>query len=123
MQMSVLPPRIILSSLTPLQAKELLYKFQDLKPEDAEFEPTLKHLMKDLKHHNNEEEENDLPALEKALGKEGSASLAKSFERTKLFVPSRAHPDAPDKPPYETVAALMAMPIDKLGDLFRKFPQ
>jgi hypothetical protein len=30
---------------------------------------------------------------------------------------------AGDKPPYETVAGLMATPIDKLGDIFRKFPK
>jgi len=35
----------------------------------------------------------------------------------------RAHPNAPNKPPFETVAGLMAAPIDKLRDLFEKFPQ
>jgi hypothetical protein len=35
----------------------------------------------------------------------------------------RAHPNAPNKPPFETVAGLMAAPLDKLRDLFEKFPQ
>jgi hypothetical protein len=33
-----------------------------------------------------------------------------------------SHPMAPDSPLYETVAGLMAARFDKLGDLFRKFP-
>ena len=81
--------------------------------------------MKELQEHIKGEENDDLPALEKALKENGqdSESMANSFERTKMLVPTRSHPNAPDKPPYETVAGLMAAPIDKIGDLFRKFPQ
>lgn len=35
---------------------------------------------------------------------------------------NRAHPGAPDKPPFETVAGLLAAPLDKLRDVFSKFP-
>lgn len=38
------------------------------------------------------------------------------------FVPTRSHPSAPDKPPFETVVGLMAAPIDHLADLLRRFP-
>jgi hypothetical protein len=78
--------------------------------------------MKDLNQHITEEENDDLPALENAMQTDESESMAKSFGRTKAFVPSRSHPHAPNKPPFETVAGLMAAPIDHLGDLFRKFP-
>ena len=36
--------------------------------------------------------------------------------------PVIAHPGAPDKPPFETFAGLMAAPLDKLKDMFAKFP-
>jgi hypothetical protein len=78
--------------------------------------------MKDLLEHIKEEENDDLPALEKAIATAESESLAKSFERTKAFVPSRSHPSAPSKPPFETVVGLLTAPIDHLGDMFRKFP-
>ena len=78
--------------------------------------------MTDLGQHIKEEEDDDLPALETALSTADSENMAKSFGRTKAFVPSRSHPSAPDKPPFETVAGLMAAPLDHLGDLFRKFP-
>jgi hypothetical protein len=78
--------------------------------------------MKDLNQHIQEEENDDLPALESAIQNDESESIAKSFGRTKAFVPSRSHPNAPNKPPFETVIGLMTAPIDHLGDLFRKFP-
>ena len=57
--------------------------------------------MDDLSTHMTEEEQDDLPSLEKAIASsasEDSADMAKSFQRTKKFVPTRSHPSAPDKP-------------------------
>ncbi|WRT68182.1 uncharacterized protein IL334_005157 [Kwoniella shivajii] len=105
------------------KAKELLYKFQSLSPDQSEFEPTIKKLWSELTEHIKGEEQDDLPKLEKSLPGEESANLAASFQNTKKFVPTRSHPSAPDKPPFETVAGLLAAPMDKLGDLFRKFPK
>ncbi|EON62951.1 hypothetical protein W97_02177 [Coniosporium apollinis CBS 100218] len=103
--------------------KEKLYKFQKLKADDPDFEPTLRDLWQDLSEHIKDEENNDLPALEKELSAADSESVANSFERTKMFVPTKSHPSAPDKPPYETVVGLMAAPMDRLMDMFKKFPK
>jgi len=103
--------------------KELLYKFQKMKPRDTDFESTLDTLMKNLNQHIKEEESNDLPALEAAIDVKSSESLAKSFKRTKWFLPTQSHPSAPSKPPFETVAGLFAAPIDHLMDVFKKFPE
>ncbi|KAB8260754.1 hemerythrin HHE cation binding domain-containing protein [Aspergillus pseudonomiae] len=103
--------------------KEQLKKFQNLNASDAEFIPTLKALMEDLASHIKEEEATDLPALEEGLSPEESEKLSESFGRTKMFVPSRSHPSAPSKPPYETAVGLLAAPIDHLADLFRKWPE
>lgn len=106
-----------------LRVKELLNEFQKLQPTHAEFEPKLKSLMSILSEHIREEEKQDLPALEKVLQKSDSEEMANSFHRTKKFVPTRSHPNAPDKPPFETVVGLMTAPGDKLADMFRKFPK
>jgi hypothetical protein len=107
----------------PPQVKELLYKFQGLNPDVQDFEPTLKALWRELSQHIKEEENGDLPTLEKHLSAGESEDLAASFSKTKAFVPSRSHPSAPDDGgPFETVAGLMAAPMDRIGDLFRKFP-
>jgi hypothetical protein len=93
-----------------------------MKPSDPQFLPTLKDLMEDLSTHIKEEEMDDLPKLEKVLSQEDSEKYSTSFGRTKMFVPSRSHPSAPDKPPYETAVGLLTAPIDHLADLFRKWP-
>jgi hypothetical protein len=94
---------------------------RSLSPSDSDFESTLDNLCANLSHHIEEEQNANLHALKKALPEGGAGTLAKSFGRTKHFY-SNSHPMAPDKPPYETVAGLMVAPLDKLGDLFRKFP-
>lgn len=78
--------------------------------------------MTDLAAHIKEEEDQDLVMLEGALSEHDSHALAKAFERTKIFVPSRAHPHVPNKPPFETAVGLLAAPFDQVVDLFRKWP-
>lgn len=104
------------------EVKEKLKVFQNLKAGTPEFVPTLNSLMEVLSQHIKEEETDDLPALDKQLDAVDAESMAKSFGRTKAFVPSRSHPSAPHKPPFETVVGLMTAPIDHLGDMLRKFP-
>ena len=105
------------------QVKKLLHKFQGLAPSSKDFDPTIQSLWNALDQHIKEEETDDLPKLERSIPDGDSSKMAKSFERTKMFLPTRSHPSAPDKPPFETVVGLMAAPLDKLGDIFRRFPQ
>lgn len=105
----------------------MLKEFQNLKGEDPNYAPKLEELWKVLSLHIKEEEREDLPALEQAIlnskGDGESETLAKTFDRTKHFVPSRSHPSAGENPAFESVLGLMSAPIDKLADLFRKFPE
>jgi hypothetical protein len=78
--------------------------------------------MEDLSAHVHIEETRDLVKLEGAIIAEESERLARSFHRTKLFAPTRAHPNLHGRP-YETVAELMAAPLDHLLDLFRRWPE
>ncbi|GIC85553.1 HHE domain protein [Aspergillus udagawae] len=102
--------------------KEKLQKFQDMHPSDPAFMPTLKSMMADLAKHIDEEETTDFVKLESAITPKESERLSKSFGRTKMFVPTRSHPNTPNKPPFETVVGLLAAPIDHLADMFRKWP-
>ncbi|KAF9204545.1 hypothetical protein BGZ59_000983 [Podila verticillata] len=105
------------------KVKEQLYVFQSLKSSDPKFKPTIEALWADLSDHIKEEEEHDLILLEKALEETNSEDLLQNFNRAKMFAPTRSHPSAPDKPPFETAAGLLAAPIDRLKDLFSKFPK
>jgi hypothetical protein len=107
------PPRLPQSQIylhipSIIQVEDQLKVFQDLLANDSGFDTTIRTLMADL---------------QKALVLDESVELARSFWRTKMFIPSRSQPRAPNKPPFETVVGLLAAPIDRLGDLFRKFPK
>ncbi|KAJ5700981.1 HHE domain protein [Penicillium malachiteum] len=103
--------------------KDKLAVFQSLRSDDPRFMPTVAVLMDDLAAHVTHEEKIDLTNLEGAISEEESKRLALSFERTKHFVPTRAHPSAPDRPPYQTAIGLITAPLDYLQDLFRKWPE
>jgi hypothetical protein len=69
--------------------KELLYNLESLTPGQEDFHTTITKVMEDLKPHNDSEEKNDLPELEKSIGAERSKDAAAQFNRTKKFVPTR----------------------------------
>ncbi|EEY19715.1 HHE domain-containing protein [Verticillium alfalfae VaMs.102] len=62
-----------------------------------------------------------MPALEEVLSpaQGESESIAKSFGRSKTFVPSHSHPSAGE----HSVMGLLTAPIDHVADVFRKFPE
>ncbi|KAJ5692900.1 hypothetical protein N7462_002323 [Penicillium macrosclerotiorum] len=102
--------------------KQQLKNFQGLPSTDPRFIPTLKALMDDLERHIQQEEGEDLVKLEDALSQADSEALVRSLDRTKMFVPSRAHPLAPMTPPFDTAVGLLTAPVDMVADIFRKWP-
>ncbi|EJD45988.1 HHE domain-containing protein [Auricularia subglabra TFB-10046 SS5] len=104
------------------QVKTNLVTLERLEVGTPEFDRLMNQVMDHLKHHNDDEERDDLPALEPTLGDENSHKAAQTFSRTKNFVPTRAHPSAPNKPPYETLVGFLALPIDTIRDWFDSWP-
>jgi len=101
--------------------KELQYKLERMGVEDPDYATVFDKLQDDLATHVIEEEAT-IDKLEAVLPKEENESIAQSIERTKAFVPTRAHPGTHQGPPFETVEALLLAPIDHLKDLFTTFP-
>jgi len=102
--------------------KEMLSTMESLTPGTGEYDKILERMMASLHHHNDDEEIKDLPLLEPHLGEDASKHAASQFSLTKKFVPTRAHPGAPNKPPFETFAGFLVAPMDMLKDAFTKFP-
>ena len=102
--------------------KQKLYDLESIKTGTDEHEKTMKLVMDHLRPHNDSEEQKDLPELEDKLTAADSEAAAASFKRTKKFVPTRAHPSAPNQPPLETLVGFLTAPIDHLKDAFAKFP-
>lgn len=103
--------------------KEQLKMFQGLRSTDPRFAPTLEALAGELETHAHREESEDLVFLEKELSDDESQELTRSIESLRVFLPSRSHPLAPNKPPFETAAGLLMAPMDLVADLFRKWPR
>ncbi|KAJ7356460.1 hypothetical protein DFH08DRAFT_688907, partial [Mycena albidolilacea] len=100
--------------------KEMLSTMESLTPGTDEYDKILERMMVSL-HHHDDEEIKDLPLVEPHLGEDANKEAALQFSLTKKFVPTRAHPGAPNKPPFETLAGFLLVPIDKLRDEFTKF--
>jgi hypothetical protein len=120
--------------------KEALYGLEKMTPGTDEYDELLNKTMKDIREHAEELEREDLQLLEPLLGLDGSKKAAASFSSTKKFVPTRCdshlnlpcddltflnhrpHPSTSNNAPYETVVGFLTTPIDKLKDMFTKFP-
>jgi hypothetical protein len=84
--------------------------------------PLLDTLMSNLHHHIEHEKTEDMPRLEGLISREESEKIAKSFQRTKGIVPTRSHPAAPTEFYAESLVGLLTMPIDRMQDWLRDFP-
>lgn len=106
-----------------LKTKEAIAEMEG-KPISPMLRQKIDTMMAELMEHVRMEEEpgGDLDQLRKGLTAQELLDAGGKFERTKMFVPTHAHPNAPDKPPFATIVGLMTAPIDKLRDAFMKFP-
>ena len=102
-----------------------------MKPDDQDYISRIQGIWATFSQHILDEEEKQLPALEDALqelrsrkGGRGNASvvLAKRFYRIRALAPSRSHPVAGERWPVESMFGVFAALVDRLGDVFRKFP-
>jgi hypothetical protein len=91
-------------------------------PLDSRFMPLLDTLMSNLHHHIGHEKTEDMPRLEGLISREESEKIARSFQRTKGIVPTRSHPAAPTEFYAESLVGLLTMPIDRMQDWLRDFP-
>ncbi|KAH7027299.1 uncharacterized protein B0I36DRAFT_247211 [Microdochium trichocladiopsis] len=106
------------------EIKELLSVFQDMKPDDDQFKAKLDQLYNKFWDTVKDIEQETLQKLESTISLTSSKELCLKYARTKNFAPTRSHPNAPDKSPFfETASALFTAPLDKLRDIFRRFPK
>ncbi|KAI0014801.1 HHE domain protein [Xylariomycetidae sp. FL0641] len=101
---------------------EKLSRMQSKPVTDEDFLPLFENLWAATKKHF-EDEARDVLKLEEQLGADETAKLSRSFERTEMLAPTRGHPSMPTNPPFATAAALLAAPLDKVANIFRKFPK
>ncbi|MFI7611602.1 hemerythrin domain-containing protein [Nonomuraea terrae] len=98
------------------EAEETMKQLERLQPGDAEFWPTMERLMREIRHHIQEEENDLFPRLRQACTQEQLVELAAKVERAKKMAPTRPHPSAPDTPPGNKLLAPGAGLVDRIRD-------
>jgi len=68
-----------------------------MKPDQSQFQPKLDQLWKTLAEHIKDEEP-DLLRLGSSLSSTEHLELGEAYERTKMFMPTRSHAMAPNRP-------------------------
>ncbi|WIA33375.1 hypothetical protein OEZ86_006512 [Tetradesmus obliquus] len=100
--------------------KDILSDIDAMTVTSPGFNDKLKILMMALEHHIKEEEDEMLVEFAGLVQREDLAHLAEKFQKSKLHVPTRPHPWAPDKPMTGNIITnTLTAPLDKLRDAVR----
>jgi hemerythrin superfamily protein len=98
------------------EAEEVMKQIEKAGADDPRYDELVRELIKDIRHHIGDEENDLLPKLRQACSAEQLGELGEKFRRTKKTAPTRPHPMAPDKPPANKILAPGAGLIDRLRD-------
>ena len=98
------------------EAEEVMSKIEKTDTEDAEFDRLVGELIKDIRHHIEDEEGDLLPKLRDACEATELGKLAEQFQRAKKLAPTRPHPSAPDTPPANKILDPGVGLIDRMRD-------
>jgi hemerythrin superfamily protein len=99
------------------QAEETLARLEKLDADDPSFDDELATLMKEIRHHIEEEEKDMFAHMRQVMDEQELRDLGVAVEAFKKVAPTRPHPNVPN----EALVRLMAGPatslIDRLRDL------
>jgi hemerythrin superfamily protein len=104
------------------EAEVLMNRIDELDPTDPEFEPTVAKLIEAIRHHIADEEGDLLPRLRQALPPDELRQLGRRVEAAKKIAPTRPHPSAPDRPPFNKLVAPGAGLVDRIRDALTNRP-
>lgn len=96
-------------------AKWELNAIEKLSPEDPRFDAKMAVLIESVRHHIREEEENLLPMLAQRCDRAELEALGDTLHHAKQAAPTHPHPRAPDEPPGNAMAPVLAA-MDKGRD-------
>ncbi|MGY1750827.1 alpha/beta hydrolase fold domain-containing protein [Modestobacter sp. SYSU DS0511] len=99
------------------QIKELLVTLGRTQPGEPEFEEAVTQLISVVRHHVDDEENDELPQFRAKAGPQRMAELGEKFLTNKRMAPTRPHPHAPDEGIAEKIAGMLAKPLDHVRDM------
>ncbi|WP_018500373.1 hemerythrin domain-containing protein [Parafrankia discariae] len=99
------------------EAERIMHRLERCKPMDAEFDPLVRDLMRVIRGHVREEEKDWFPRLRRLMPAAERRRLAELVEGAKVVVPTRPHPAAPDRPPFNVLLGVGTGMADRARDL------
>ncbi|WP_447002085.1 hemerythrin domain-containing protein [Saccharothrix isguenensis] len=98
------------------EAERVMKELEGVEPTDPRFDELLIELMREIRHHIKDEEEDLLPELASRCSAEDLQELGRKVIAAKKVAPTRPHPAAPDRPPANLLLNPGTGLIDRLRD-------
>jgi hemerythrin superfamily protein len=97
--------------------KILLDELEKMDPHDERFDAKVTVLIENVRHHVEEEETEFFPKVREELGRNDLNEVGDAMVQAKKTAPTHPHPAAPDAPPGNVAAGLVAGIQDRVGDV------
>ncbi|HEX6074954.1 MAG TPA: hemerythrin domain-containing protein [Micromonosporaceae bacterium] len=98
------------------EAEQTLKDWEGISADDPRFDVLYRKVTSEIRHHIQDEESNLFPRLRAACSEEELADLGRRMEIAKLVAPTRPHPNAPDRPPWNKILAPGTGFVDRVRD-------
>ncbi|WNM32408.1 hemerythrin domain-containing protein [Streptomyces sp. Li-HN-5-11] len=98
------------------EAERTMKDLEGCRADDPQFDQLIGRLMREIREHVTDEEQNLFPQLRQAAAPEDLEQLGEKVRTAKKTAPTRPHPAAPDKPPANKLLAPGAGMVDRIRD-------
>lgn len=98
------------------EAERTMKDLEGCSPDEARFDELMGRLMREIREHVTDEEQNLFPQLRQATTPEDLEELGEKVRTAKKTAPTRPHPTAPDTPPANKLLAPGAGMVDRIRD-------
>ena len=98
------------------EVKETLARLEKMSLDNLDFEGEFRSLMTTIKDHVNEEESQLFPLLIEHVDRDALDALGTQLAAAKAMAPTRPHPNAPNRPPFNVLAGAGAAVVDRARD-------
>jgi hemerythrin superfamily protein len=104
------------------EAEKLMSRIDGLAATDPEFDAAVTRLVEAIRHHVHEEESDLFPRLRQACTPDELLQLGRKVDAANKIAPTRPHPAAPDRPPFNKLVAPGAGLVDRVRDALTNRP-
>jgi hemerythrin superfamily protein len=98
------------------EAEETMKRLERMDPDDAGFDGAVVELIREIRHHVQEEESRMFPELRTRVPREELVKMAEQVEAIKKIAPTRAHPSTPNEAGVRLAVGPVASLLDHLRD-------